>query len=742
MSVYEVKLNGIVQGVGFRPFIARLAKSMDLKGSVENRESGVVIIIECDEKRLKRFIERVKQEKPAPARLNEIKFSYKKSSNSFKDFSIKKSEKRGINTTSFPPDIAMCDACVEEMLSKKNKRYRYPFTSCAQCGPRFSITSGLPYDRPFTTMRKFPMCDDCEHEYNNVNDRRYHAQTNCCDECGPHYFFQKTKDDEKHYGKEAFDKVIEIIKKNGIVAVKGIGGYHLICRPDDFPVKKLREKKQRPVKPFALLARNIQTIKTFAYINDSEKELLLSPSRPIVLLKKKHSSFNNVAPDIDRIGFMLPYAGIHHLLMEVFPVLIATSGNVSGEIICAENDEALDKLDAFCDGFLIHDRDILNRCDDSVLKPTNKDFIYIRKSRGFIPDKINIVKKSKKEILAFGADMKSSLGFLRDGDFMGSQYLGDLSYKKNQSIYLDMINRFETLFDFSPEIVVVDSHPNYFSSYLGNEYAISNNLKTFRCQHHKAHIYSVMAENDLNECIGVAFDGTGYGDDGNIWGGEFFKIKGKFSNRIAHLRYVPLPGGERAALNPELMASSYCKTVHIPVNNKKHDLIINNAAIQTSSAGRLFDAVASILGICNTNTFEGEAPMKLETLSNKTSKTFPWDLQKETFPWTIDWEKIIKTLVEQKENISKEELASTFHRTLADIVTNVCIKAKEETTINTVCLSGGVFQNALLFETCFELLEEAGFDIYYNCRVSPNDEGIALGQAFWTSLQLDKSDTL
>ncbi|MFO7882324.1 MAG: carbamoyltransferase HypF [Kosmotogaceae bacterium] len=734
MSVFEVKLDGIVQGVGFRPFIARLAKSMDLKGTVENRENGVVIILECDEKNLHRFIERIEKEKPVPAKLNKITFSFIKSKNSFKDFSIKKSEKKGKNITVFPPDIAMCDECIDEMFSKGTNRYRYPFTSCAQCGPRFSITSGLPYDRPLTTMKKFPMCDDCEHEYNNIDDRRYHAQTNCCDKCGPQYFFQKTKDDKKIYGKEAFDKAVDIIKKDGIIAVKGIGGFHLMCRPNEIAVKRLRGKKQRPVKPFALLAKDIKTIKSFAYITDSEKKLLLSPARPIVLLRSKSSVFHNIAPGIDRIGVMLPYAGIHHLLMEEFSVLVATSGNISGEIICAKNSEALNKLGDFCDGFLLHDRDILNRCDDSVIKPAKKDFIFIRKSRGFIPDKIYTGYKNKKEILAFGADLKSSFGFLRKGDFIGSQYLGDLSYKANQETYLNMIKRFEMLFDFSPEMVVVDSHPNYFSSNLGNEYAIRKDLKTLHCQHHKAHIYSVMAENGLKECIGVAFDGTGYGEDGNIWGGEFFEIRKKYSKRIAHLRYVPLPGGEKAAMNPELMASSYLNAAGFAVKSKAYKLMINNATVHSSSAGRLFDAVSSILGICNQNTFEGEAPMKLEALSYKTSKTLPWDLQDGTSPWTINWVKIIRFLNEKKETTNTEELASIFHRTLADIVTRVCVKAKEITKINTVCLSGGVFQNALLFDTCFELLEEAGINVYYNCMVSPNDEGIALGQAFWASL--------
>jgi hydrogenase maturation protein HypF len=737
MSMFEVKLDGIVQGVGFRPFIAKLAKSMDLKGTVENRETGVVIILECDEKNLRSFIERIEKEKPAPAKLSKITFRYKKGQNGFREFTIKKSEKKGINTTLFPPDIAMCDDCVNEMLSEENERYRYPFTSCAQCGPRFSIVSGLPYDRPFTTMKEFPMCDKCSNEYNDIEDRRYHAQTNCCDKCGPHYFFQKTKDDEKLFGKEAIDIILDIIRKNGIVAVKGIGGFHLVCQPNKIAVKRLRGKKQRPVKPFALLARNIQTVESFAYISDSEKEILLSPARPIVLLRKKSSTFHNVAPDIDRVGVMLPYAGIHHLLLEEFAVLIATSGNVSGEIICADNHETLNKLSNICDGFLIHDRNILNRCDDSVLKPVANDFIFIRKSRGFIPEKIETGNSNSKEILAFGADMKAGFGFLREGDFLGSQYLGDLSYKSNQETFLQMLERFEELFDFSPEIVVVDAHPNYFSGNFGHEYARRKKLKILHCQHHRAHIYSVMAENRLDECIGVSFDGTGYGDDGNIWGGEFFLVNGKDSKRIAHLGYVPLPGGDKAAANPDLMASSYLNTAGYTVKNKKYNLMINNTSLYTSSAGRLFDAVASILGICSHNTFEGEAPMKLESISKKISETFSWDLQDGSVPWIIDWTKLIRYLYENKESADVKTLASMFHRTMADIVARVCIKINEITKINKVCLSGGVFQNGLLLATCSELLGKAGLDVYYNHRVSPNDEGIALGQAFWASLNED-----
>ncbi|TYB88846.1 MAG: carbamoyltransferase HypF [Kosmotoga sp.] len=738
MSVYEIKLDGIVQGVGFRPFVARVAKSMNLKGTVENRESGVEIVLECNEKTLKRFIERIEREKPAPASLNKISFDYKENKNNFKDFRIIKSEKKGTNTTLFPPDIAMCDECVEEMFSEKNIRYKYPFTSCAQCGPRFSIVSGLPYDRPFTTMKEFPMCDECNDEYNNIEDRRYHAQTNCCNECGPHYFFQKTKENVKIYGKDAFDKAVDIINNNGVLAVKGIGGFHLICLPDETTVKRLREKKQRPAKPFALLARDIKTIESFAYVKDSEKEMLLSPARPIVLLKKKAFPYHNIAPDIDRVGVMLPYAGIHHLLLQEFAVLIATSGNISGEIICADNEEALSKLNGISDGFLLHDRDILNRCDDSVLKPTGRNFIYIRKSRGFIPEKIETGYKNSKEILAFGADMKAGFGFLREGAFLGSQYLGDLSFKANQETFLQMIKRFEKLFDFSPEIVVVDAHPNYFSSSLGNEYASRKKLKTYQCQHHKAHVYSVMAENNLDECIGVSFDGTGYGEDGNIWGGEFFQINGKNSKRIAHLRYVPLPGGDRASMNPDLMSSSYLSETGYAVKNKMHRITIDNSTLYTSSAGRLFDAVSSILGICSYNTFEGEAPMKLESISNKVPRTLSWDLLDSASPWIIDWEKIIRYLYENKESENAATLASIFHRTIADIVVKTCIKIKETTKINNVCLSGGVFQNKLLLENCSEILEKAGLDVYYNQRVSPNDEGIALGQALWASFNESK----
>jgi len=735
-KAFEVTIEGTVQGVGFRPFLARLANSLGLSGSVENRENGVRLVLFCQEDELESFLDRLEKDRPAPARitaLNVLRIGL--SGNGQKGFSIMSSRKEGTNTALIPPDIAACDKCVEEMLSPGNRRYQYPFISCAECGPRFSLTAALPYDRDKTSMKDFKQCGHCLEEYAVLDNRRYHAQTNCCDECGPNYEMMESKTGKKCHG-DPIERTIQAIADGEIVALKGIGGFSLVCKPDSRSCERLRSLKERPQKPFALMARDVDAVKGFAHVDDFEQEVLISSARPIVLLRMKCPKWKDaVAPGLDRIGVMLPYMGIHYLLLRRFPVLVVTSGNVSGEMLCATDEEAQTRLRTFCDYFLLHDRDIVNRCDDSLVKVVEGKKVFLRKSRGYVPEQVRIPAMSNKTVLATGADMKGSFGFSRDGVFIGSQYLGDLAYRMNQDQFREMIVRYERLFDTRAAAVVSDAHPGYFSRFLGQEYAERMGIPQYLLQHHLAHIYSVMAERGLFECIGIAFDGTGYGSDSQVWGGEFFEIRSGSSIRFARLRYVPMPGGEISARYPSLMAGSYLRDSGLPVDDKTR-LMCEHAPALTSSAGRLFDAVAAVLGVCDVNTYEGEAAMKLEALSQPSGERLPWDLDTTKDIWEIDLREMIRHLSERRRKDAVSHLASAFHNALAEVVLQTCLCKAERSNLRVACLSGGVFQNKLLLERCIELLADNGFSVYFNERVSPNDEGIALGQAYWYELRM------
>lgn len=737
---FSIRINGTVQGVGFRPFIASLATKLNLKGYIENREDGVRIVIHCSEDEVNLFISEISRLKPGPARITEMVLHESNwNPDGLSKFIINKSIKSGKITTFIPPDIAMCDECIQEMFDPDNRRFLYPFTNCSHCGPRFTIIEELPYDRKMTSMKDFEMCVDCVHEYTDIGDRRYHAQTNCCNDHGPEYLFLEKNTNKTFNGNKATEMAIELLKKGKILAIKGIGGFHIACDPvREASVIRLRDLKDRPFKPFALMAKDLDTITSFAYLSKREKEEILSYQRPVLLLKKKNDRFPWVAPAMNTIGVMLPYTGIQHLLLKEIPLLLMTSGNLSGEILCGENLEAITKLSPICDGFLLHNRKIVNKCDDSVVKFTGTKRVFLRKARGFIPRTINLPIENHPQILSTGADQKGSFGLCRNGVFFGSQYLGDLSYRSNQDQYFNMLKRFTSLFDLKPEIIISDLHPNYFSTAIGEDYAESHQLSIFYCQHHVAHVYSVMAEKKLRSCIGVSFDGTGYGSDGKAWGGEFFYIRENKWERIAHLRNVSLPGGELAIKRPELMSASYLVDSDMVINNEKISKMLTCAKIKTSSAGRLFDGVAALLGICKINTFEGEAPMRLEAISRKTDKTLPWTLDNSKTPWELDFREMIRVLNSQKRVNSPADLGSKFHYTVSKAIVETCRRIKEVSGENQICLSGGVFQNALLLEQTITLLESKGFKVYSNELVSPNDEGIALGQTYWYLLGCDK----
>ncbi|MCK4339327.1 MAG: carbamoyltransferase HypF [Candidatus Cloacimonetes bacterium] len=769
----QIILKGIVQGVGFRPFVKRTALKFGLYGFVENREYGVRIVAVGLKEKILEFFDDLLKNLPQVAKIIESKISYKDEITFLdKDFHIELSKKNGEISALIPPDIAICDICLNEVDDKNNRHYSYPFTNCTNCGPRFSIIKSIPYDRKNTTMKDFVMCQDCEQEYTTIEDRRFHAQPTACSECGPELSLIKLENNKPVLiakKDDALIKVIELIRSGEIVAIKGLGGYHLAC--DALNVKtvnKLRELKNRPFKPFALMADDISTIEKYCFVYKLEREMLIGQQKPIVLLRKRsYDILPYIAPQTSNLGFMLSYTPLHHLILKHFKVLVMTSGNITDDALEKNDDSAQKNLRTITKYFLTYDREIFNRVDDSIIKFAGKQKILLRKARGFVPMPIKIGSISFEEkfpqIFAAGADMKGSFGLLKNGLFLGSQYLGDLEFSSNLDFYKDTFRYFKNIFEIKPEVVIADLHPNYFSTYFGENYAKENNLTLIHIQHHLAHTYSVMAEHNLLETIGVSFDGTGFGEDGQIWGGEFFVVNGKNNKRVAHLKYQPVVSGEKMSKEPWRMALIYLydscpEKINSFISDKMFPqkkfilqlLKKQRHSLYTSSVGRLFDAVASLLSVCHYNTYEGEAAMKLESLAisdlgerlpnysqlnweegYSKKESYNWHLITTDFPWQIDVDRVIKGIVNDiKKNISKSEIATKFHFTIFDIIYQTCIKIKQEFEINKISFSGGVFQNSVLVNLIREKFKDSDFPLFFNEQVPPNDAGIALGQMY------------
>ncbi len=749
MQQAEILLTGIVQGVGFRPFVKRTALDHGITGYVENREFGVKIIAAASKKFIEDFLKDILDNAPAVSTIltHSIKY-FDQELPEYSSFEIAPSKKKGEISALIPPDIATCEKCAQEIFNKDDRHFSYPFTNCTNCGPRFSIIQSIPYDRKNTTMRKFIMCDDCNREYTTVSDRRYHAQPNACPKCGPELCFIEIVDEcpivtEKR--EKAFERTISLLQKGEIVAIKGIGGYHLVCNAlKKDVVEKLRMLKFRPNKPFALMARDIETIEEYCIANEVEKSMLEGQQKPIVLLSKKNDTLEHVAPGVKDLGFMLPYTPLHYLLFRHFRLLVFTSGNISEEALENNDDSAYQNLANITRYYLSYNREIFNRIDDSIVTYAGDQRILIRKARGFVPKPINIARgKGKQQIFASGADMKGSFGLTKENIFLGSQYLGDLAFESNTKFYKESLEYFQSIFEMKPQIVIADSHPNYFSTQFAREFAEENELPIHYVQHHNAHIYSVMAENDLENVLGVSFDGTGFGDDGNVWGGEFFIINKTESERFAHLNYVPMVSGERAAKEPWRMALIYLykyypEAVEGIITEKKFpqkdmiflQLLNDSVRLQTSSMGRFFDAVASLIDVCHFNSYEGEAPMKLEALADENfSGYYHFDFNKQQSLIEVDM--IIKGIVNDiQEQRSKVFISSKFHFTIAKMVFDLCKKMKNESSIDAVALSGGVFQNVVLVNMIKRVFSGSELKLFWNEKVPPNDAGIALGQVY------------
>ena len=750
MKRASIRVYGIVQGVGFRPFVYNLAISLGIRGFVLNDSDGVVIEAEGED--LDRFIEGIRKQAPPLAVVKGMEVRVLPPVG-YKGFEIRESLKAKGVTTVVPPDTAICEDCLRELFDERDRRYLYPFINCTNCGPRYTITYSIPYDRPNTTMRAFRMCEACEREYRDPASRRFHAQPNACPVCGPRVWLVMD-------GREVDDPIastIGLLKEGAIVAIKGLGGFHLACdASNEEAVKRLRERKRRSNKPFAIMVPDLERAKGFCEVLEGDQDLLRGPVRPIVIMKRKGDGPSQaIAPGNDSLGIMLPYTPLHYLLFYYppspgprFDALVMTSGNLSEEPIAIGNEEALERLSSIADAFLLHNRDIYMRVDDSVVRGGKRTFL-VRRARGYVPAPVDL-GAPVPQVLALGGELKTTFCLTKGRNAFMSQHVGDMENVEAIGFYKETLRNLMRTLEVHPEVVAHDLHPNYWTTTFASR--IAEDLGTGRVvaiQHHHAHIVSCMAENGLRgKVLGVAFDGTGYGEDGKIWGGEFLVADERGFERFAHLRYVPMPGGDRAVKEPFRMAVSYLymacgrdgldiiREVDGPVLEvltRMVDRGVNSPL--TSSCGRLFDALSSILGLYHRVTFEGEAAIGLEALSSggDESRIYPFHILPGP-PYSIDTLPIIRSVLEDvKEGRDARRIGRAFHNTLAEMVLSVAGLAREERGVERVVLSGGCFQNRLLLDLTVERLEGHGFEVYTHRLVPPNDGGISLGQALVAS---------
>lgn len=752
----RIIVRGIVQGVGFRPFIYRLASEHELKGWVLNSTEGVVIEVEGAWPNLQEFVANITLKAPPLAVIEKVESSFLPPIG-YESFIIQASQEQEGKFVLISPDICVCPDCLRELFDPNDRRYRYPFINCTNCGPRFTITKDIPYDRPKTTMTAFQMCPSCEEEYHNPSDRRFHAQPNACPGCGPRVWLADATGSSLAEGEEAIVMARRLLSKGSIVAVKGLGGFHLACdATNDASVALLRERKRRVEKPFAIMSLDLQAVESYCYASQGERELLESPQRPIVLLRRKPYSTisDKVAPNNSYLGVMLPYTPLHYLLLEKRGdetdtlALVMTSGNMSEEPIAITNQEALERLRTLADAFLLHNRDIHIRCDDTVTRVFEGKEAIIRRSRGYAPFPVRLNFETKP-VLACGAELKNTFCVTKENYAFLSQHIGDMENLETLNCFESGIEHFKRLFRVSPEVVAYDLHPEYLAKKyaLALKHGLGKGLKFIPVQHHHAHIASCLAENGLQgSVIGVAFDGTGYGQDGQIWGGEFLVCDFQHFERRAHLKYVVLPGSEAAIRKPYRMALSYlyhlpaCLTTGLALFDRidPMELAIVKRQIErrinsplTSSCGRLFDAVSSLLGVCDVATYEGQAAIELEMLADESvEEGYHWPLPKGRFPLIIDEGSIFGDIIcDLKAGVPTAVISARFHNALAEMVSEVCGIIRERDGLNKVALSGGVFQNLYLLKRTLSQLRKRGFEPYIHHQVPCNDGGIALGQA-------------
>ena len=750
----SIRVRGVVQGVGFRPTVWRLARDEGLHGTVRNDAEGVLIQVWGTERQLACFAGRLLREAPPLARIEAIERTPLEEASPCGDFAIIGSGS-GEARTAIAPDAATCPLCLGEILDPTDRRYRYPFTNCTHCGPRLSIIGAVPYDRANTSMAAFHQCPRCQAEYEEPSDRRFHAQPNACPECGPRLWLEDGEGNRLG-DSDPIGQARVLIERGHILAIKGIGGFHLTCDArDKAVVAALRRRKGRYFKPFALMAADLAVIRRYARIDRAEAEWLQDKAAPIVILDRAGERLpDGIAPSQNRLGFMLPYSPLHHLLLHRldWPIVL-TSGNRSEEPQCIDNAEARERLRSIADFFLMHDREILNRLDDSVVCRTGEMRMSIRRARGYAPDAIRLPAGFEGEppILAMGGELKNSFCLLKEGRAVLSQHIGDLEDAATLRDYRRNLDLYRRLFDLRPAIVAVDGHPNYGSTLLGRAMAQEEGLRLVEVQHHHAHIAACMAEHGLSPdgglVLGVALDGIGYGDDGTLWGGEFLLAGYGGFKRLAHFRPVPLLGGARAMQEPwrntfaHLWAALGWERVEAAFGGLEIVRFLRGKPLANlqimaerglnsppaSSCGRLFDAVAAALGLCReTQGYEGQAAMALETLAephfqNETDKGYPCRAVAGEGPLQLDWTPLWEGLLgDLKQGVEPGIIAARFHQGLAAAVAE---------TAGTTLLSGGVFQNRLLLQRVGELLRQQDLRVFFPQDTPLNDGGISLGQA-------------
>ena len=754
----SIFVRGIVQGVGFRPFVYALARRRGLAGLVRNDAEGVHIEAEGPPEELELFLRDVKEEAPPLAVVEAVAWR-PLAVRRERAFRIEESREGIRRRALISPDVASCEDCLEELFDLTDRRYRYPFTNCTNCGPRFTITRSVPYDRAMTTMAHFEMCPECQREYDDPSDRRFHAQPNACPVCGPRVrLLDRTGHDPHVEPGDPILRTVQLLRERAILAIKGLGGYHLACDPfDPEAVRALRGRKVRQDKPFGLMARDLRQVRELCRVGPEEEALLSSPARPIVLLERREDDgvAKEVAPRQNTLGVMLAYTPLHHLLLQDAGIpLVMTSGNNSDEPIAYRDEEAFEQLGDIADYFLVHDRPVHMRTDDSVMRIAGREMYPIRRSRGYAPAPLAVAEGFQRHVLACGGELKNTFCVAKERHAFLSHHVGDLENYETLRSFREGIEHYCRLFDVQPELVAYDLHPEYLSTKYARELEEAG-LPVVGVQHHHAHVASCLTDNerpDEERVIGVALDGTGYGTDGAVWGGEFFEgsIRDGFVRR-AHLEYAPLPGGAATIRQPwrgalarliDLYREEETLKLPLPLVREagERDVRLIGRLVEcglntppTSSAGRLFDAVAAIVGVPGSRrtTYEGQAAVELELVaSGPVSRGYPFRLRPEGDGWVVETSQIVGGVV---EDVLAEKptatISSRFHRTMAEVVVVGCERIREAGGVSAVALSGGTFQNLLLMGQVVELLAGKGFVIYRHRRVPANDGGLSLGQA-------------
>jgi len=748
-------VTGVVQGVGFRPFIYRLARRHNLAGWVCNTSQGVEIEIEGPPAALDTFIGWLQQEAPALARIDAV-LSFDARPQGGAGFAIRESRHLAATAALIPADVATCDDCLADITDPLNRRYRYPFTNCTNCGPRFTIIRQVPYDRPHTTMAGFDLCPQCREEYENPEDRRFHAEPVACPVCGPRIWLEEGG---RRLNREALPAAAELLRAGRIVAVKGLGGFHLAADArHDGAVATLRERKGRVAKPFALMVRDLAEAERLCHLGNLERSLLLSRERPVVLARRRPDSgvSAHVAPGHRYLGLLLPYTPLHFLLMEHAPAaLVMTSGNLSEEPLTYRNAEVRGKLAGLADACLMHDRDIQVPCDDSVVRPVGAGAVIpLRRARGFVPDPIYLPLASEP-ILGVGAEQKNTFCVAGHGVALLSQHIGDLDSVETFDYYQHAIEHFKALSRQAPVIVAHDLHPHYLSTRYARGLA---GVRLVGVQHHHAHIAACLAENRRTDRgIGIALDGTGYGPDGTVWGGELLVADLADFTRAGHFACVRLPGGEAAVKDPRRMAAAYLYALYgedfisparrlglnfLPLAERilRRQLTEGLNSPLTSSAGRLFDAVAWALNVCRTRTYEGQPAMELEMAADEDEDGFyPATVRNEGSVLILDTLAVFDQVGrDHQAGVAVPIIAGRFHNSLVRLLADACDLLREQTGLNLVVLSGGTFQNGLLFTRLKRTLSARGFEILTHALTPPNDGCIALGQVAVAAARMKK----